>query len=68
MTDPESEDISPRPSPTARGNRRVLIAAIGALTLLAVAAVVLAFTLGRGPSSSPSAPTSPRSLPVQVAT
>ena len=70
MTDPEpGATSSGRPSGPAhadivRGNRMVAFVAVGALALLAIAAVVLAFTLGRGPSS-PGVSSSPRSLTTQ---
>jgi len=72
MTDPEPDTTSPgRPSGPAhadivRGNRMVVFVAIGALALLAIAAVVLAFALGRG-ASSPGLSGSPRSLSAQPA-
>lgn len=74
MTDPEpgAASSSGRPPswPThadiVRGNRMVAFVAIGALGLLAIAAVVLAFTLGRG-ASSPDVSRSPQSLPALMA-
>jgi hypothetical protein len=72
MTDPAPDATSSgRPSWPAyadivRGNRMVALVAIGALALLAIAAVVLAFTLGPG-ASSPGVSSSPRSLSAQPA-
>ena len=72
MTDPEPDATSSgRPSGPAhadmvRGNRMVAFVAIGALALLAIAGVVLAFTLGRG-ASSPGVSSSPQSLSAQPA-
>ncbi len=73
MPDPETRGppSSGQPQPPAhaagvRGNHLVAFVAIGALALLAVAAVVLALTLGRG-EPSPGAPGTPRSLPILMA-
>ncbi len=47
-TPPSGQPQSPAHADGVRGNHLVAFVAIGALALLAVAAVVLAFTLGRG--------------------
>ena len=65
-TPPSGQPQSPAHADGVRGNHLVAFVAIGALALLAVAAVVLAFTLGRG-DSSPGAPGTPRSLPILMA-
>ena len=63
MTDPgtgrgpvlRTTAVRPAHADIVRGNHMVAFVAIGALALLAIAAVVLAFTLGRG-EPSPGAP------------